>query len=137
MTGLSPRLRAVADALPLRPGLRVLEIGSGTGALARELVRRGCEVVAVDRSPRAHAVAVRQGGGVDHRLVALEDLALADGEAPFDVVVAVRVGVLDGRHPDEAALVRVGAVLAPDGRAFIGRDGVLADVTHLVRPVAC
>lgn len=120
MTGLSPRLRAVADALPLRPGLRVLEIGSGTGALARELVRRGCEVVAVD-----------------HRLVALEDLALADGEAPFDVVVAVRVGVLDGRHPDEPALGRVGAVLAPDGRAFVERDGVLADVTHLVRPAAC
>lgn len=52
-------------------------------------------------------------------------------------MVAVRVGVLDGRHPDEAALVRVGAVLAPDGRAFVERDGVLADVTHLVRPAAC
>ena len=47
MTGeLSDRLRAILEALPLRPGLRVLEIGCGPGALARatETFARG-EVV--------------------------------------------------------------------------------------------
>jgi hypothetical protein len=37
---LSPRLAAIVYALPLKPGLRVLEIGCGPGAAAREVVRR-------------------------------------------------------------------------------------------------
>lgn len=132
---LSPRLRAVADALPLRPGMRVLEIGSGTGALARELAQRGCQVVAIDRSPRAHAIAVRGGGGPDFRNVAIEDFALADGEAPFDLVVAVRVGSLDGRHPGEAAHARIATVTRRGSRLYVERDGELAetDIRHEVR----
>jgi hypothetical protein len=35
VTDLSPRLAAVVDALPLSPGLRVLEIGGAPGAAAR------------------------------------------------------------------------------------------------------
>jgi precorrin-6B methylase 2 len=60
MTTLSPRLRAIADALPLRPGVRVLEIGCGPGALAREIACRvgtGGHVLAIDRSPKAIALA--------------------------------------------------------------------------------
>ncbi|GAB2615997.1 class I SAM-dependent methyltransferase [Pseudactinotalea suaedae] len=125
---LSPRLAAVADALPLRPGMRVLEIGSGPGALARELVRRGCEVVAIDRSERAHAIASRAGGGPDFRHTAIEDLVLADGEAPFALVVAVRVGALDGRHDAGPALDRIAAALAPDGRVFVERAGAVIEI---------
>jgi protein-L-isoaspartate O-methyltransferase len=39
-TDLSPRLAAIVEALPLRPGLRVLEIGCGPGAAARAVARR-------------------------------------------------------------------------------------------------
>jgi len=51
---LSKRLRAVVDALPLQEGMRVLEIGCGPGAAAREVARRigGGHVHAIDRSPR-------------------------------------------------------------------------------------
>jgi hypothetical protein len=37
---LSRRLTAIVDALPLRPGIRVLEIGCGSGATARAVANR-------------------------------------------------------------------------------------------------
>ena len=52
---LSPRLAAVVDALPLRPGLRVLEIGCGPGAVARAIASRigDGHVLAIDRYSKA------------------------------------------------------------------------------------
>ena len=47
------------------------------------------------------------------------------GEGPFDLVFAVRVGALDGRHPaaGRKAFVRISAALAPGGRLFVdGRE---------------
>lgn len=108
--------------------MRVLEIGSGTGALARELVRRGCDVVAIDRSQRSHAIAVRAGGGPDFRNVAIEDFTLADGEAPFDLVVAVRVGCLDGRHSGATALHRIAALLGDEGQVFVEQGGKIGEL---------
>nr|WP_287052844.1 methyltransferase domain-containing protein [Mesorhizobium sp.] len=56
---LSPRLLAIVDALPLRQGTRVLEIGCGPGAAAREIARRIGDgyVLAIDRSAKAVAQA--------------------------------------------------------------------------------
>jgi len=57
---LSARLKEIVDALPLRAGLRVLEIGCGSGAAAREIARRigDGHVLAIDRSPKAIAQAM-------------------------------------------------------------------------------
>ena len=41
-------LRAAFHASLIKPGLRVADFGTGTGAVARELARRGCKVVGVD-----------------------------------------------------------------------------------------
>lgn len=121
--GLSPRLQAAVDALPLHPGMRVLEIGCGPGAAARAVARRigAGMVLGIDRSARAIALAERGGadliaaGRLRLRCVAVEDLVLAPGEAPFDLAFALRVGALDGRHPAAAdwALARLRAALAP------------------------
>ncbi len=129
MTRLSDRLAEIADALPLRPGLRVLEIGCGPGALARELVRRigDGHVLAIDRSAtaiRQAAAASRaeiEAGRLGLRRVAVEEFELEPGEAPFDLAVAVRVGALDGRHPRAGAQARgrIAAALAPGGRLFV------------------
>lgn len=125
----SPRLRAVVDALPLVPGMRVLEIGCGPGAAAREVARRTGDghVLAVDRSAGAIAQAASAcrdevaAGRLSLRRITVEDFTLLPGEEPFDLAFAVRVGALDGRHPaaGAVALHRIAAALTPRGRLFI------------------
>ncbi len=131
--GLSPRLAAIVDGLPLTPASRVLEIGCGPGAAARAVAARldTGVVVAIDRSAAAVAAARASGaaeiaaGRLAVRHSAIEDFALEPGERPFDLVFAVRVGALDGRHPaaGRRAWARIAAVLAPGGRLLVdGRE---------------
>jgi hypothetical protein len=59
------------------------------------------------------------------RQAAAEDFVTEPGEGPFDLVFAVRVGALDGRHPaaGSKAFARIAAALAPGGRLFVdGRE---------------
>jgi ubiquinone/menaquinone biosynthesis C-methylase UbiE len=48
--GLQSLREAALDAIGIRPGMRVLELGCGTGGLTRKLIARGAEVTAVDQS---------------------------------------------------------------------------------------
>jgi SAM-dependent methyltransferase len=105
---LSARLAAVVDALALEPGMRVLEIGCGPGAMAREIAARigDGHVLGIDRSAKAIASAEAASqaeiaaGKLSFRQVAVEDIELLAGEPPYDIAIAVRVGALDGRHPE-------------------------------------
>src|SRR5829696_1563679 len=49
--GLTVIRRAAIDALRLRPGTRVLELGCGPGDVTAQLLERGTIVEAVDGSP--------------------------------------------------------------------------------------
>lgn len=135
----SARILAAIEALPLRNGMRVLEIGCGPGVAAREIVRRwpGVHVLGIDRS----AAAIRQATAAARDAVAREQLAfrvasvetfrLGAGERPFDLAFALRVGALDGRHPDAGALAlpRIAAALVPGGRLFIDGGRPLREVS--------
>lgn len=135
---LSPRLKALVEALPLAPGMRILEVGCGPGAAAREILRRVPDghVTAIDRSAKAiaqaRAASAEQlaSGRLALRHVAVEEFALSPGEPPFDLAFAIRVGALDGRHPESErqAKARIAAALAPQARFFVERGNALHEV---------
>ncbi len=135
---LSPRLMAIVDALPLAAGLRVLEIGCGPGAAAREIARRigRGHVLAIDRSAKAIAQARAASraevaaGTLSLRQAAVEEFELEPGEAPYNIALAVRVGALDGRHPElaERAKRRIAAALDRNGRLFIDGGDPLKEI---------
>src|SRR5437868_9410747 len=62
----------------------VLDAGCGTGRVARELARRGIDVVGVDVDPSMLATARRQAPDLDWRL---GDLATIDLGCTFDVAL--------------------------------------------------
>ena len=137
--GLSPRLAAVVDALPLQPDSRVLEIGCGPGAASRAVAARlqTGHVLAIDRSAKAIAQAAAAGaeqvaaGRLRVRQVSVEDFVLLAEDDPFDVVFAVRVGALDGRHPaaGDQALRRIAAATAAHARLFVDGGDPLREVS--------
>jgi cyclopropane fatty-acyl-phospholipid synthase-like methyltransferase len=136
---LSARLASIVDALPVRPDSRVLEIGCGPGAAARAVAARLTtgHILAVDRSAAAVALvgagaaAEIAAGRLAVRRSAAEDFRLEDGEEPYDLVFAVRVGALDGRHPaaGQAALRRIAAATTPAARLFIDGGDPLRELT--------
>lgn len=138
-TKLSPRLKSIVDALPLKPDTRILEIGCGPGAMAREIANRIPKgyVLAIDRSAKsieqatASSTAEISVGRLSFRQIAIEDFDLLDGEEPFDLAVAVRVGALDGRHPEiEAqALQKIAKALKVNGILFIDGGNPLREIS--------
>lgn len=139
---MSRRLLDVVDALPLRKGMRVLEIGCGPGAAARQVAARVADtrgrghVLGIDRSAKAIDQARRAcaaeiaAGSLSFRRVAVEDFALEADEAPFDLAFAVRVGALDGRHPalEGMALRKIARALKRGGRLFLDGGDPLREV---------
>ncbi len=74
----------------IRPGMRVLDVGTGTGTLARSFARRGCEVSAIDIAPAMLAESQhldREAGvKIEYRNCSAERISFAD--ASFDLVTA-------------------------------------------------
>src|SRR4051794_2250975 len=71
------------------PGQRVLDIGTGTGAIARTMARRGANVSAFDISSpqivRARELAAKEGLLIDFRVGAAEAPPLFS--RPFDAAI--------------------------------------------------
>lgn len=135
---LSQRLGDIVAALPLRRGMRVLEIGCGPGAAARAVVRKvgNGHVLAIDRSAKAVRQALAasrvevEAGRLAFRCVAVENFELEPGEDLFDIAFAIRVGALDGRHPrlEKLAHERLAKALRPHGKLFIDGGNPLREV---------
>ena len=116
----------MSEALALRGGERVLEIGTGSGYQAAVLSRLAGRVVSVERSPRLAASARRalDAIGVANVVVHLGDGSLGrPGDGPFDAVLVTASGP---RVPEPLL-----GQLAPGGR-LVGPFGPRGD-QRLVR----
>lgn len=125
------RLARVVTTAALQPGMRVLDVGTGTGVLIPPLLEAigpvGC-VLALDNSPEMIAVArgKRYAGSVEFLLADIHDSGLAD--AAFDAVfcnAALPHFVNKPRALREMArLLRPGGLLVishPIGREAVNR----------------
>jgi SAM-dependent methyltransferase len=132
---------AMADTAGVAPGMRVLDVGCGTGALTEELVRRvtGSGVSAVDPSSSFVAAMRERFPGLDVRQAPAERLPFADGA--FDAALAQLVvhfmadpvaGLAEMRR-----VTRPGGVVAAcvwDYAGDRGPLGVFWDAAREVRP---
>lgn len=109
---------SMLEHLDLRPGMRVLEIGTGTGwnaALMAELVRDPTQIVTVDIQEDVVAQTRRllAAAGYDAiRVLARDGVVGAPEFAPFDRIVAT-VGCPDLAPPWAAQLAPAGFMLIP------------------------
>lgn len=119
------RARGLSRLLPR--GLRVLDLGTGTGALALELAAAGCAVIAVDHSPRMLDAArekITAAGATNIELRAGDAAALplADGE----VDAAFAHMVLQYLPSPAEALAEMARVTRPGGSVvaidFVSHD---------------
>ncbi|MHB8382056.1 MAG: class I SAM-dependent methyltransferase [Candidatus Binataceae bacterium] len=74
----------------LRPGIRALDLGTGTGTIARGLASRGCATTGLDRSASLMAEAARLDGeaGVTVRYLSASAEETGLPESSFDLVTA-------------------------------------------------
>ena len=93
-------------------------------------------MLAIDRSSKAieQATILSQveinNGALQFLQVKVEELALPEDESPYDFAFAIRVGAMDGRHPEswQTAIKNIKAVLKKDGKMYIDGGSPLKEV---------
>ncbi len=129
--------RLVIERLDPQPGQRLLDLATGTGAVAELAAPTGAEVVGVDLAPalieQAKERAAARGLDIDYRVGDAEALDLED--ASFDLVTST-CGVMFA--PDHQAVAReLARVTKPGGRIALAcwtPDSGLAQVFQVMRP---
>jgi SAM-dependent methyltransferase len=101
----------LADAVSIRPGSLVLDVGTGTGTAAAAAVAHGAKVTAVDADPGMVATAAALVPGAEFHVAALP--ALPFGDRQFDVVLANFV--INHVGQPRAALAELRRVTIPGG----------------------
>ena len=123
--GTEQEVSALAGALDLRPGQRLLDVGCGPGRHAHAFARRGVEVVGVDISQRFVDLAAQDAPDGATFLRADARALAFDGE--FDAAISLCQGAFGLAGGPGAPLDADGDVLAGIARAL--RPGGVAAVS--------
>jgi SAM-dependent methyltransferase len=116
--GTEQEVGFLVEALGLRPGQRVLDVGCGPGRHAHALAQRGIEVVGVDISPRFVELA-QEGAPAGASFVVGDARALAF-DAEFDAVISLCQGGFGlVREDDPSVLEGIVRALRPGGRVAL------------------
>lgn len=117
---LQPGRKAVLDALRLRPGDRVLEVGVGTG-LSLPLYPADVKVTGIDVSremlDKARSRVAKRGLANVEALIEMDAEAMSFADASFDKVVAMYVVSVVERPA--RLLEELHRVCRPDGEIFL------------------
>ena len=123
------RLRELGVGIP---GQRILDLGTGTGVLARDFARAGCRAVGVDISEAqiemARALAHGEQLAVEFRVAPAEDTGLP--AASFDAVTANQCWLYFDR---DRAVAEVRRVLASGGVLVISHFSYLPRLDPIAR----
>ncbi len=114
------KIEGILDYARVGHGSRVLEIGTGWGALAIAAARRGAHVVTVTLSGEQLAFAerrIKEAGLRDRIDVRLQDYRDVSGQ--FDAVVSVEMIEAVGEEYWPTYFAKIDQVLAPGGRVAI------------------
>jgi SAM-dependent methyltransferase len=128
-TSLYDKLRAHDVGLP---GQRILDLGTGTGVLAREFARRGCRAAGIDVSREqidaAKELAVAEKLAVDFRVAPAEEPPFDD--ASFDVATANQCWLY---FDLERVIPELRRVLAPRGLLAVTHFSFLPRLDPIAR----
>jgi SAM-dependent methyltransferase len=118
-----PARVAVADAAGIGPGVRLLDVGCGSGELLALAAERGATVAGLDAAEAMIEITARRVPAADLRVGAMEALPWPDNA--FDVVTAFNA--LQFAASFEAALGEAARVARPGGLVAVCNWGRIED----------
>jgi ubiquinone/menaquinone biosynthesis C-methylase UbiE len=126
--GTEQEVAFLMDALSLRPGMRVLDVGCGPGRHAHALAQRGIDVVGIDISETFIELARQTPGPTFIRGDARE----MTFDEEFDAAICLCQGAFGLNEGDDALILqRLIRALKPDGRAAVSAFSAYFQVRFL------
>ena len=119
----APAREVLAEAVGMGPGMRVLDVGCGSGEMCALAVARGAEAAGVDAAEGMIEIARRRVPDADLRVGPMEQLPWEDDS--FDAATAVNALQFAADFVD--ALAEVARVVRPGGAVAVCNWGPMED----------
>jgi len=123
---LSPLRENIVEWIPIEPGSKVLEIGSGCGAITGSLSRKSGSVTCVDLSKKRSLINAHRNKECDNVVIHVGNFKDIEPSLEFDYDYIFLIGVFEygqgyigGDHPYEEFMAIMQKHLAPNGRMGI------------------